>query len=112
MSRLVISQCKDWGKVPVRRLRPRWRSRMADDIDPPVRFTVVHDSARTRVTRLSRVDRTLIVKEPLGPDAESRLRNETAFLERLRKVGGVVQRAGEPPPRGSIVLADAGDSTL
>jgi len=85
---------------------------MADDIDPPVRFTVVHDSARTRVTRLSRVDRTLIVKEPLGPDAESRLRHETAILERLRGVGGVAQLADELPHEGSIVLADAGDSTL
>jgi signal transduction histidine kinase len=85
---------------------------MADGIDPPVRFAVVHDSARTRVTRLSRVDRTLILKEPLGPDAESRLHHETAILERLRGVGGVAQLVDESPPKGSIVLADAGDSTL
>ena len=27
---------------------------MADDAGPPVRFAIVHESARTRVTRLSR----------------------------------------------------------
>ena len=85
---------------------------MADGVDPPVRFAVVHESARARVTRLSRADRTLIVKEPLGPDAGSRLRHETAILERLRGVAGVAQLADEPPREGSIVLADAGDRTL
>ena len=85
---------------------------MADGVDPPVRFAIVHESARTRVTRLSRADRTLIVKEPLGPDAGSRLRHETAILERLRGVTGVAQLADEPPREGSIVLADAGGSTL
>ena len=85
---------------------------MADGVDPPVRFAVLHESARTRVTRLSRPDRTLIVKEPLGPDAESRLRHETAILERLRGVAGAAQLADEPSHEGSIVLADAGDSTL
>jgi serine/threonine protein kinase len=85
---------------------------MADGADPPVRFAVVHENARTRVTRLSRADRTLIVKEPLGPDAGSRLRHETAILERLHGVAGVAQLADEPPREGSIVLADAGDRTL
>ena len=85
---------------------------MADGVDPPVRFAIVHESARTRVTRLARADRTLIVKEPLGPDAGSRLRHETAILERLRGVTGVAQVADEPPREGSIVLADAGGRTL
>jgi serine/threonine protein kinase len=85
---------------------------MADGMEPSVRFAVVHDSARTRVTRLPRADRTLIVKEPLGPDAASRLRHETAILERLRDAGGVAQLADEPPHEGAIVLTDAGDSTL
>jgi signal transduction histidine kinase len=85
---------------------------MADGVDPPVRFAVVHESARTRVSRLSRADRTLIVKEPLGPGAGSRLRHETAILERLRGAAGVAQLADEPPHEGSIVLADAGDGTL
>jgi signal transduction histidine kinase len=85
---------------------------MADGVDPPVRFAVVHESARTRVTRLARPDRTLIVKEPLGPDAGRRLRQESAILERLRGAAGVAQLADEPPHEGSIVLADAGDRTL
>src|SRR3954469_15146146 len=85
---------------------------MADGVDPPVRFAVVHESARTRVARLSRPDRTLIVKEPLGSDAGRRLRHESAILERLRGAGGVPQLADEPVHEGSIVLADAGDSTL
>ena len=85
---------------------------MADGVDPPVRFAIVHESARTRVTRLTRADRTLIVKEPLGPDAGSRLRHETAILERLHGVTGVAQVADEPPREGSIVLADAGGRTL
>jgi serine/threonine protein kinase len=85
---------------------------MADGVDPPVRFAVVHESARTRVTRLSRPDRALIVKELLGPDAGRRLRHELAVLERLRGVVGVAQLADEPPHEGSIVLTDAGDRTL
>ncbi len=85
---------------------------MADRVDPRVRFTVVHESARTRVARLSRADRTLIVKEPLGPDAGSRLRHETTILERLRGAAGVAQLADGPPREGSILLADAGARTL
>src|SRR5581483_8990760 len=85
---------------------------MADGVDPGVRFTVVHESARTRVTRLSHADRTLIVKEPLGPEAGSRLRHETTILERLRGAAGVAQLADGPPHEGSILLADAGARTL
>ncbi|XVV15006.1 AAA family ATPase [Actinoplanes sp. CA-131856] len=85
---------------------------MTDDLDPSVRFVIVHESTRTRLTRLSRAGRTLIVKEPLGPDAESRLRHETAVLQRLRGAAGLAQLADEPPYEGSIVLADAGPRTL
>ncbi|NMO50055.1 AAA family ATPase [Actinoplanes sp. TBRC 11911] len=81
-------------------------------MDPPVRFAVVHESARTRVTRLSRAGRTLIMKEPLGPDAGRRLRHESAILERMRGVTGVAQLADESSHDGTIVLADAGESTL
>ena len=52
--------------------------------------------------------RTVIRKEPLGPDAERRLRHEVAMLERLRGVAGVAQLVDEPRYPGSIVLADAG----
>jgi len=39
--------------------------------DPPVRAEVVHESERTRVTRLFFPGRTVIRKEPLGPDGET-----------------------------------------
>ncbi len=80
--------------------------------DPPARAEVVHESERTRVTRLFFAGRTVIRKEPLGPDAERRLRDEKAILERLRGVEGVAQLAQAPRYPGSIVLADAGGTSL
>ena len=80
--------------------------------DPPVRAEIVHESERTRVTRLFLPGRTVIRKEPLGPDAERRLRHEVAMLERLRGVAGVAQLAEAPRYPGSIVLADAGAASL
>ena len=80
--------------------------------DPPARAEVVHESERTRVTRLFFAGRTVIRKEPLGPDAERRLRHEKAILERLRGVEGVAQLARAPRYPGSIVLADAGGTSL
>jgi len=40
--------------------------------EPFVRFEAVHSSERTRVTRLFLPGRTVIRKEPLGPDADRR----------------------------------------
>src|SRR5271166_2222161 len=80
--------------------------------DPPVRAEVVHESARTRVTRLLLPGRTVIRKEPLGPDADRRLRHELAMLERLRGAEGVAQLAEAPWYAGSVVLADAGGMSL
>src|SRR5271166_544127 len=80
--------------------------------DPPVRAGVVHESARTRVSRLFLAGRTVIRKEPLGPDAERRLRHEAAMLERLRGVEGVAQLAQAPRYPGSVVLEDAGGASL
>src|SRR5271166_1278469 len=80
--------------------------------DLPDRAEVVHESTRTRVTRLFSGGRTVIRKEPLGPDADRRLQHEAAVLERLRGVQGVAQLAQTPPYAGSIVLADAGGATL
>src|SRR5271157_5645323 len=80
--------------------------------DPPVRAEVVHESARTRVTRLLLPGRTVIRKEPLGPDADRRLRHELAMLERLRGAEGVAQLAEAPRYPGSVVLADAGGASL
>jgi signal transduction histidine kinase len=80
--------------------------------DPPVRAEIVYESGRTRVTRLFLAGGTVIRKEPLGPGAEGRLRHEAAMLERLHGVPGVAQLAEVPRYAGSIVLADAGDTSL
>jgi predicted ATPase/signal transduction histidine kinase len=81
--------------------------------DPPARAEVLlHDSALTRVTRLFLPGRTVVRKEPLGPDADRRLRHEVAMLQRLRGVAGVVQLVDAPQYPGSIVLADVGGTSL
>jgi predicted ATPase/signal transduction histidine kinase len=72
----------------------------------------VRDDGHTRLVRLVFPGRTVIVKEPLGPDAGQRLRHETTILERLRGVPGVAQLADVPWYPGSIVLADAGRISL
>ncbi|HEY4461231.1 MAG TPA: AAA family ATPase [Streptosporangiaceae bacterium] len=82
------------------------------DADPPVRAEIVHQSARTRVTRLFFPGHTVIRKEPLGPDAERRLGHEAAMLARLRGIDGVAQLVEAPRYAGSIVLADGGDTSL
>ena len=80
--------------------------------DPPVRAEIVHESDRTRVTRLFLPGGTVIRKEPLGPDAERRARLEAAILERLRDVPRIAQLADTPRYPGSIVLADVGGTSL
>jgi serine/threonine protein kinase len=85
---------------------------MSPGPDPPVRVEIVHQSEDTRVTRLFFPEGTVIRKEPLGPYAERRLRHELAMLERLRGVAGIAQLAEAPPYPGSIVLADAGGTSL
>src|ERR1700751_110375 len=80
--------------------------------DPPARAEVVHESGRTRITRLFLPGRTVIRKKPLGPDAERRVRHEAAMLERLRGVAGVAQLAQAPRYPGSVVLQDAGEMSL
>jgi hypothetical protein len=63
---------------------------------------VVHQSERTRVTRVFLPGRTVIRKEPLGPAARRRLRQERSMLERLRGVraGGELMRSGRATRRG------------
>ena len=80
--------------------------------DPFLRAEIVHSSERTRITRLFLRGRTVIRKEPLGPDAERRVRHEAAMLARLRGVAGVAQLAQAPGYPGSVVLADAGGASL
>src|SRR6201995_1027171 len=78
------------------------------DPDPFPRAEIVKSSERTRVTRLFVPRRTVIRKEPLGPDAERRARHEVAMLERLGGVAGVAQLAQAPRDPGSGVREDAG----
>jgi hypothetical protein len=82
------------------------------DRDPPVRAEVLHESERTRIMRLFLPGRTVVQKEPLGPDAERRLRHELAMLERLRGVPGVAQLVEEPRYQGSIVVEDVAGTSL
>jgi len=78
----------------------------------PVPADVVHESGRTRVTRLLLPGGTVIRKEPLGPDADRRARHEATMLGRLRGAPGVAQLAGVPQYAGSVMLEDAGESSL
>src|ERR1700681_4740628 len=78
----------------------------------PVRTQVLHESRRTRITRLFFPERTLICKEPLGPDAQRRLRHEVEMLQRLRGVDAVAHLVHAPPDPRSIVLEDLGSSSL
>jgi hypothetical protein len=78
----------------------------------PRRAEIVHESERTRVTRLFYPEQTLIRKEPLGPDAERRLEHETAVLAGLRGAAGLAQLADAPRYPGSVLLVDAGRVSL
>ncbi|MEX5636434.1 diguanylate cyclase [Parafrankia sp. FMc2] len=83
--------------------------------DPPaaVRTELLHESERTRVTRLFFSDGSVIRKESLGPGGQRRLRHEVEILERLSGAEGVVQLAAGAPPRpGAILLADVGGLVL
>ena len=80
--------------------------------DPPISTEVLHASERTRVTRLFLPGRTVIRKEPLGPDAQRRLRQELAMLERLRGIPGVAQLLEDIRYPGSVALADVAGASL
>ena len=84
----------------------------APDWAPLVRAEMLHESARTRVTRLFISGRTVIRKEPLGPDGQRQLQHELAFLKRVRGVMGVAQVLDEPRYPGSITMADGGQVNL
>src|SRR3954469_11334436 len=80
--------------------------------EPPLRVETVRATARTRITRLVFADRTVIRKQPLGPDTDRRLRRETALLERVRGVDGVARLVDQPRYPDSITLVDAGSTRL
>jgi serine/threonine protein kinase len=77
----------------------------------PTAGELVHESERSRLTRVSLHGRTVIGKERLGPDAERASLHEASLLGRLRGVVGVAQLVDAPQEPGSIVLADAGERT-
>jgi diguanylate cyclase (GGDEF)-like protein len=74
----------------------------------------LYESDRTRVTRLPPAGGvgSVICKEPLGPDADRRLRHELAILDRLVGVAGMPQLAPVPPRPGAILMEDVGGSSL
>ncbi|MEU7876161.1 AAA family ATPase [Dactylosporangium sp. NPDC049140] len=72
----------------------------------------MHEQERTRVTRLFLAGRTVICKEPLGPDAQRRVRHELAILERLRGLAGVAQLVEAPGLPRSVVVQDVGGVSL
>ena len=77
-----------------------------DSVTRAVRTQVVHESERTRVTRLFTQDGSMIRKEPRGPGAEKRLRHEMEICDRLSGVGGVSHTARAQLYPGSILFAD------
>ena len=87
-------------------------SEMRLDGDQPVRVQLLHESERTRVIRLFVAGSAVIRKEHLGSDAQRRLRHEVAMLEMLHGVPGTAQLLDEPRFPGSIMLEDAGDTSL
>ena len=80
--------------------------------DPPLRVEAVRESDHARVMRLYFSGHAVIRKQPLGRDADRRLRRETGILERLRGVEGVAQLVDLPRYPDSLVLADAGTTNL
>ncbi|MEX5709526.1 diguanylate cyclase [Parafrankia sp. FMc6] len=84
--------------------------------DPPMAAAsqvVLHATDQTRISRLVLPSGCVIRKEPLGPDAQRRVRHEVEILERLAGVEGVVHlAAGAAQCAGSILLADVGGTAL
>jgi serine/threonine protein kinase len=79
---------------------------------PPALAEMLHESERARVTRLFLAGRTVVRKEPLGPGAETRLRQEVKILERLRGVAGVPQLVEAPQYPGALLVDDVGGTSL
>ena len=72
--------------------------------NPPDRAEMVHESARTRVTRLFLREGTVIRKEPLGLDSD-RGRHQRALPP-----SGLSRSCGAPAATGIAGRNDAGDS--
>jgi len=84
------------------------------DADACARAETLHESGRTRIrrVRLAGGPDTVMHKEPLGADSEQRRRHETAMLQRLAGVPGIVQLAAGAAGPEVIVLQDLGGTPL
>ncbi len=83
--------------------------------DPAVilRTELVHESARSRVTRLVLSTRTVIRKEALAAGGPQRTRHEAEILGRLSGIEGVAHPAAGPDQDdNAILLADVGGPAL
>src|SRR4051794_41867512 len=78
----------------------------------PTPGVLVHDGERSRITRVFVDGRTVIRKEPIGPDARRRLDHEREVLGRVRGLPGLAQLLDAPVYPGSLVLADGGGPDL
>ncbi|ADP81353.1 diguanylate cyclase [Pseudofrankia inefficax] len=89
------------------------REMQGPDPPDPVVTEVLHESERTRVTRVVSRTGSVIKKEFLGPAAQARLLREVEFLKRLRGVEGVAQLAsGSEPGPESFLLVDVHGTAL
>ena len=93
------------GATSIRKMSP-------SDRRPVVGVELLHESGRTRVTRLVLPGGAVIRKELLGADGPRRRRHELDVLNRLRGVAGIARPLDAPWFPDSIVLADVGGTTL
>ncbi|SFV00737.1 diguanylate cyclase domain-containing protein [Pseudoduganella namucuonensis] len=94
-----------------------FQERTADQAQSGPDDAVLYHTERTLVWRRPAAGGGggLVFKQPLGPDAETRLRHETRMLERLAAVEGVPRLASEASDEampGAIALRDAGGESL
>jgi serine/threonine protein kinase len=84
------------------------------EIAAPFRDDLVYDSERTRVWRryFENPPHCVVVKQPLGPDATTRLHREIRILQRLRDVEGVTRIAPGIAPHGMLLLENRGGTRL
>ncbi|WP_308301915.1 diguanylate cyclase domain-containing protein [Frankia sp. AgKG'84/4] len=78
-----------------------------------LRTELVHESTRSRVTRLVLSTRTVIRKEALANGGPQRARHETEILDRLSGIEGMAHpTAGPEQDDNAILLADVGGPAL
>jgi serine/threonine protein kinase len=74
---------------------------------------VLHESARTLVTRLRAPHGSVIRKQCHGADCAGRIRSERELLQRLSAVPGVPRLAdGTAPEAGALTMVDSGHVSL